>query len=90
MGVMSCLRKDCNSIMCDTYVNSAGYICNYCKSEFKEYLQKEGLNPKTEGQITKEIEKFMVTPKDSYIDGNETSIDEFFKERYRTVFIATN
>jgi hypothetical protein len=83
MGVMSCSRKECDNIMCDTYVDSVGYICNDCKSEFKEYLQKEGLNPKTEGQITKEIEKFMATSKDSYIDGNETSIDEFFEVRSR-------
>jgi len=83
MGVMSCSRKECDNIMCDTYVNSIGYICYDCKLEFKEYLQKEGLKPKTEGQITKELEKFMITSKDSYIDGNEISIDEFFEERSR-------
>lgn len=46
-------------------------------------MQKEGLNPKTEGQISKEVEKFMDTSKDSYVDGNETTIDDFFDERSR-------
>jgi hypothetical protein len=40
--------------MCHTYVQSVGYVCFECKSEFKEYLQKNELNPTTEGQITKE------------------------------------
>jgi hypothetical protein len=83
MGVMSCSRKDCDNIMCDTYVQSVGYICSDCKSEFKEYLQKNGLNPTTEGQINKELEKFMATSKDTYKDGNETTVDDFFNERTR-------
>ena len=84
MGVMSCSRKDCVSIMCHTYVQSVGYICYECQSEFKDYLQKNGLKPNTESQITKELEKFMVTSKDTYTDGNdETTVDDFFNERTR-------
>ena len=64
-------------------LKSVGYICGECKSEFKEYLQKNGLNPTTEGQITKELEKFMATSKDTYTDGNETTVDDFFDERTR-------
>lgn len=83
MGVMSCSRKDCDNIMCDTYIEHVGYICNECKSEFKEYLQNNGLNPNTEGQINKELKKFMATSKDTYTDGKETTIDDFFDERTR-------
>lgn len=83
MGVMSCSRRECNNIMCDTYVDSVGYVCNDCKEEFKEYLQKMGFSPKTEGQITKEVEKFMATSKGSYAEGNEISVDDFFDERSR-------
>jgi len=80
MSVLSCSREDCDNIMCDTYVQSVGYICYECKSEFKNYLQQKGLNPKTEGQIRRELAIFMDTPKDTYVEGNETTIDEFFNE----------
>lgn len=78
MGVMSCSRKDCDNIMCDIYVESIGYICYDCKSEFKDYLQKNGLNPKTEGHIKKELEKFMATSKEQC---NEITVNDFFNER---------
>lgn len=80
MGVMSCSRKDCENILCDTYVESVGYICSDCKSEFKEYLEKKGLNLTTEGEIEKELKIFMATSKDAY---NETTVDDFFNERTR-------
>jgi hypothetical protein len=85
MGVMSCSRKNCDNIMCDTYVKSIGYVCSDCISEFKEYLQKNDLNPRTEGQINKELEKFMATSKEtySYMDDVETTVDNFFNERTR-------
>ena len=49
MGVMSCHRRDCENIMCDTYVQGAGYICWECKKEFKEYLENEGKTELHEG-----------------------------------------
>jgi hypothetical protein len=75
---MNCTRRKCDNIMCSTYVNSVGYICYECKSEFKDYLSKKGLDPKTEYQIIKEIEKFILTPVHTYVDGNEITIDDFF------------
>lgn len=83
MGVMECSRKDCDKIMCHTYVNLVGYICYDCQKEFKEYLQKNGLDPATEGEIFNELKKFMVTSKDAYTSGNEMSVDEFFNSRSR-------
>ncbi len=77
MGVMSCSRKDCGNIMCDTYIQSIGYICSYCISEFKDYLEKNELNPKTEGQIINELEKFMQISKDN-TSKKEMSVNEFF------------
>jgi len=35
MGVMSCHRKCCENIMCDTYIDGIGYVCNDCQTEFK-------------------------------------------------------
>jgi len=81
MGVMECSRKDCDNIMCNTYVQSVGYICYECQSEFKGYLQKNGLNPTKEGEIIRELEAFMVTSKDT--DGKEITVDDFFSEHTR-------
>jgi len=81
MGVKSCFRKDCDNIMCDTYVaNDIGYICFECQNEFKEYLTKENITVQTRGEIFRELKGFMETRKDDYIKGDDMSIDEFFDE----------
>ena len=38
MGVKSCSRKNCENIMCDTYIDNIGYICDECQKEFIDYL----------------------------------------------------
>jgi len=83
MGVMSCSRKECENIMCDTYVNSVGYVCGECQSEFKEHLESEGKTDLTEGEIKRELEKFMSTTKDSYVQGDKMDIDDFFNQHSR-------
>ena len=55
MGVMSCSRNGCDSIMCDTYIDSVGYICRYCQDEFKSYLKALGKSPKTKGELHREL-----------------------------------
>lgn len=80
---MSCLRTACDNIMCDTYVDGVGYVCNDCQKEFKEYLNKEGINARTEGEIRRVLEKFMETLKDDYTQGNEMDVNEFFKSYTR-------
>ena len=76
---MSCFRTDCENIMCDTYIDGVGYVCYECKSEFKDYLNTKGKTNLTEGEIKRELEKFMDTSKDKYIQGNKMDIDEFFE-----------
>lgn len=83
MGVMSCHRIGCESIMCDTYVNSVGYICNECQREFKDYVESEGLDASTEGKIERTLKGFMNTDKDSFTEGKEISIEEFFEKHTR-------
>jgi len=83
MGVMSCSRTACDNIMCNTYVDGVGYVCNDCQNEFKEYLSKEGINATTEGEIRRALEKFMETRKDDYTLGNEMNVNEFFKSYTR-------
>ena len=85
MGVMRCSRNNCDNIMCDTYVDSVGYVCDECKSEFKEYLNEFSLNPKTEGQIIKELKVFMVTSKNTFSDGKEITVDEFLRNVHKTI-----
>jgi Na+-transporting NADH:ubiquinone oxidoreductase subunit NqrC len=78
MGVKSCSRPKCYSIMCDTYVNSIGYICTDCKEEFKKFFSKEkGTRP----EIARLLKEFMKTEKleKSYADFiNEITVDTFF------------
>lgn len=64
MGVMSCSKIGCDSILCDTYVESVGYICCYCQEEFKNYVEENKLNITNKTQITQALSKFMGIEKD--------------------------
>ena len=83
MGVMSCFRPDCESIMCDTYVDGVGYVCRECQSEFQEYVQFEGLEVDTEGAIKDALKEFKKTSKGKYALGEDMSIDDFFNKHTR-------
>ena len=39
MGVMGCSINNCHNILCDTYVDDVGYICNDYQSTFKDSLK---------------------------------------------------
>lgn len=78
MGVKSCYRNNCDSIMCDTYVDGVGYVCDDCQREFKNYLETKGIVVETEGEIKRELKKFMDISKDTFTKGKEMSVDEFF------------
>lgn len=82
MGVRGCFRNDCNNIMCDTYIESIGYICSNCKSEFKDYLEENELELKNEYEITKELKKFMETLKNN-CSKDDISVDDFFYKNTR-------
>lgn len=77
MGVMTCSRRECENIMCETYIDKVGYICGECKDEFKEYLEKIGKTDLREGEIRKQLDIFMYTIK-VYHTGNKISINDFF------------
>nr|QBM02773.1 hypothetical protein [uncultured archaeon] len=78
MGVMSCSRRNCESIMCDCYVPDIGYICNECQNEFKE-ISTIGNLTHTELEIRVELEEFMKTPKNDYDNEKDITADEFFR-----------
>lgn len=83
MGVKTCHRNGCDSIMCDTYVDGIGYVCYDCQKEFKEYLAINGITTDTEGKIKKELKKFMATEKGEFEGGQQMTIDEFFNSYTR-------
>lgn len=46
---MYCSRRNCNSIiMCDTYIDSVGYVCTDCQVEFEEYCKTLNEYPSNE------------------------------------------
>lgn len=80
MGVMSCSRKGCPNIMCDTHIDHIGYVCYDCQKEFQLFLDEKNINPKNENDIRTELEAFMeTTPRKNYGD-DELSVDEFFRK----------
>lgn len=80
---MRCNRPDCENIMCDTYVNNIGYVCDECKEEFKEYLKTITSPPQTEWEIHNAFKKFMETEKNIHRKGKEMDVDEFFDKYTR-------
>ena len=79
MGVMSCNRPCCEQIMCDTYVDTVGYVCYECQSEFKDYLiLVHNTSDLPEGQIRRTLETFMETEKGNFDLGDDTNVDDFF------------
>jgi hypothetical protein len=74
MGVKSCFRKDCDSIMCDTYVQNVGYVCPDCQTEFKSKHR----DLRSEGEIMRELTAFMDTRKEIAGD-KDMDVDDFFK-----------
>jgi len=66
--------------MCDTYVDGVGYVCYECESEFKEYLERNHLDPTNENEIKGHLAVFMTTPKGAYTIGEDITIDDFFKK----------
>ena len=80
MGVLACNRIKCNNIMCDTYVNTIGYICDECILEFKTYVNQQNISVKEYDVMQSTLENFMSIDKYSIHNDSSIDIDEFFKE----------
>jgi len=83
MGLMSCSRPECENIMCDVYVDDVGYMCYECEKEFKTYLEKNDINPKTKQEIKGALMVFMQSDKDTHLTGPEMDVDDFFNQYRR-------
>lgn len=82
MGVLHCHRNGCDSIMCDTYVPSMGYICNVCKEEFRNYISSILFFTEYENWIILELQEFMYSYKNNFKNDSDITqiIDEFFEK----------
>ena len=86
MGVMGCYRSGCDNIMCDTYIDSVGYICYDCQREFENYIEgkkqtEDSDGDFTEGRLEKELKVFMETEKDETVDKpDRMDVGEFFQK----------
>lgn len=84
MSVLDCNRKGCENIMCDYSISGIGYVCWECRREFDEWLEKQGKEPKTEGEIKTELLAFMATNKKEQFDSDkEMSVSDFFNNNNR-------
>lgn len=56
---MKCSIIDCENIMCDTYIDPVGYICDDCQNNFISWLktQKENYED-SEKWLTLKLEEF--------------------------------
>lgn len=83
MGVMSCSKGDCNSIMCYCYVNGIGYVCSECQEEFKKYIQAKGIIITGEGDMKHHLKHFMENEDKGRYNNNISTafdIDNYFSE----------
>lgn len=79
MGVLSCSRPCCDNIMCDTYIENIGYMCDECIAEFKPIVENKTV---TESDIKVLLEAFMRSEKGTYSQ-KETTVEGFFNSRKR-------
>lgn len=74
-----CIRKNCFSTECKTYVREIGYVCVDCQKEFKQFLKKRGLSPSTDSDIRLALITFIDTYR-KYLISETISVNRFFKK----------
>ena len=82
MGVKSCHRNGCESIMVDTYINGIGYVCDDCQKEFKTWFEEKfDTHYKPKSFIHKQLKEFMDIEKTCNDSDSQDvmSVDQFFE-----------
>lgn len=69
---MSCSRKGCYEVGCQTYVPEVGYICSDCRNEFEESVGNEEL---TVSRMITKLEIFLSQRKETV---KLVNVQEFF------------
>lgn len=78
MSLLSCNKNECENILCDTYIEGIGHICNECITDFKKHLEKNELSPNKYQSIMRELRFYMCLPKQK--NDFPITVDEFFKQ----------
>ena len=73
MGVMTCNKNGCTNIMCRTYVNKVGYICDECQESFMTHKLSIA---SSENQLIKNLNKWMKKEK-KIRDSNSINVNQF-------------
>lgn len=76
---MSCSRKDCDNVMCSTYIPDVGYICSDCRKEFKESIKDDEI-PQSEIEAVERLVEFLDTSATFSTKKEQINIDEFFNK----------
>lgn len=84
MGVMSCSKRGCDNIMCDTYVLNVGYVCYECREDFKKHLTLNRIPIYSDHDIVIELQKYIEIEK-PYGDQeiHLENVDKFFQNHTR-------
>lgn len=80
MGVLQCARRDCETIMCETYVEEIGYICYECIEELKSQIRNKKLLLNSDKEIINELKNFVNISKKGEAD-IEQKVKTFFIKR---------
>lgn len=79
MSVNKCHRNGCTSILCDTYVDSIGYVCYNCQKEFQMTMGPlVVLGEMTEDHIESCLGSFMNIKKKEVYGHYDEQIKNFF------------
>lgn len=79
MGVLICTKEQCDN-HAETYVATAGYICEDCKKEFKSYAKTYPVLILSDYDLTQCLIQFFDTPKPVDQGNLETMIDTYFQK----------
>ena len=80
MSVMSCSRRSCPNIMCATYINDIGYICQGCQEEFISYLKMDVGLALPEYKMRKKLKEFMEIEPVEKINDTFVFVHKFFED----------
>lgn len=77
--VNECSRKDCQNILCDTYLDGFGYVCGSCQNDFEELIDKkyDDSVELTKSILSKDFKEFMKTSKEDS-DNTPMTVNKFF------------
>lgn len=67
--------------MCDTYVDTVGYVCSECQELFKQAMNQEVDGPLDDYDITASLDAWLDIERDEEVDGNiYKNIDSYFRQ----------